>query len=169
MAVIVPLNALMAQAAQRVTTAAIGVGTFDMRGTSTAPVFRLGIERGVLKQRAVVEVSVGYAAVSEDSAEGKTHVAFYEAQLQAQAPLHRFRPYLGVGAGGAYIFTNAEGRKRATGAVSATVGIRARLSEKNRLKLGGPMATLGFRSRVERLERRCSRIHARPELLTAFT
>ncbi len=131
---VTPLRTLPAQDADRAITAAIGFGAFDMRGTSTAPVFRIGVERELLKQRAVVEVSVGYAGISEQFAKTKTHLAFYEAQIQAQAALSRFRPYVGVGAGGASIFSNAEGRQRVTGAVSAAVGIRTLLSATRRLK-----------------------------------
>ncbi len=112
----------------------IGVGQFDMRGTSQALVANGRIDRPVFNRRGVLEFNIGHASVPEQFTGTQTQLLFYEVQLQAQIPGHTFAPYIGAGAGGVAFLTNAGDRQRISGAFSGSGGIRVRLTSRISLR-----------------------------------
>jgi hypothetical protein len=74
------------------------------------------------------EISLSYASLDEQFSTINTRVGVGEAQLQAQFPATRVRPYIGVGGGWLHYFNNAAGRPATTPTVSASAGLRIPIS-----------------------------------------
>jgi hypothetical protein len=74
------------------------------------------------------ELSLSYASLDEQFSAISTRVGVGEAQLQAQFPATRARPYIGLGGGWLHYFNNAAGRPATTPTVSASVGLRIPVS-----------------------------------------
>ena len=112
-----------AQTGTREVSFAVGVSQFDASGTGTAPM--AAIRGALLVGRWMLsEISLSYASLDEQFSTTNTRVGVGEAQLQAQLPATRIRPYLGLGGGWLHYFNNAAGRSATTPTISGSVGLR---------------------------------------------
>jgi hypothetical protein len=134
-AVTIALLALVSAtgAAQRVPGAGyptlfLGIGAFDysLRSEGRSAMFAGRIEQE-LTTHVIGEAGVLYARVTQPGARESNSYLVPEAQLQLQHKVGWFAPYLGVGGGIALDFRPDSLYSNPTG--SASVGIRARLSE----------------------------------------
>jgi hypothetical protein len=99
-----------------------GVSQFDLSGTGTAALFVVRANWD-WRRNVVLEVGGGMARLDQDV--GRTTLLVPEGQVQAQAHLGNWRPYIGVGAGVAFDVRNeAIGGWNTEPTVSASVGTR---------------------------------------------
>lgn len=117
-----------AQTSSREVSFAAGVSQFDASGTGTAPIAAMRAAAPVIGQWMLGEASLSYASLDEQFSTSNTHVGIGEAQLQAQLPAARIRPYIGLGGGWLHYFSNAGGRSATTPTVSASAGLRLPVS-----------------------------------------
>ena len=105
-----------------------GAFQYDLSGTGTAPMVAVRAERP-LARYALVEGGLTLAR-PEQQFGGTTTFLVPEAQLQAQLPLGRVAPYLGVGAGAAFDRRgDGFGGTRSDLTVSGAGGLRAQLTD----------------------------------------
>ena len=117
-------------AAARRPAVSVSAGAFqyDLSGTGTAPMLAVRAEYP-LARYALVEGGLTAARPEQQFGRTSTFLA-PEAQLQAQLPLGRVAPYIGVGAGAAFDSRgDAFGGTRSDLTVSGAGGLRAQLTE----------------------------------------
>lgn len=115
---------LAAQTATREVSFAVGASQFDASGTGTAPIAAIRAATPLVGRWLLGEVSLSYASLDEQFSTTNTRVGVGEGQLQAQFPVTRVRPYVGLGGGWLHYFSNAEGRSAATPTLSGAAGLR---------------------------------------------
>jgi hypothetical protein len=117
-----------AQTSARELSIAAGVSQFDASGTGTAPIAAIRVAAPLVGRWMLGEASLSYASLDEQFSTTNTRVGVGEAQLQAQFPAARVRPYVGLGGGWLHYFNNAAGRSGATPTVSGAAGLRMSVS-----------------------------------------
>jgi hypothetical protein len=138
---------LAAQGApDRTMSVSAGAMAFDASGTGNAPTFALRVDRTLAGRWLVGEAGLGYAPINEQFRTSPTRLGIAEFQVQFQAPLPLVQPYAGVGIGAVAYLTNAGGRGRAAGAVSAAAGLRADLTRRVGLRAEGRLRYWDYNS-----------------------
>jgi hypothetical protein len=117
-----------AQTSSREVSFAAGASQFDASGTGTAPIAAIRAAAPLIGQWMLGEASLSYASLDEQFSTSSTRVGVGEAQLQAQFPAARIRPYVGLGGGWLHYFTNAAGRSATTPTISGSAGLRIPVS-----------------------------------------
>ena len=117
-----------AQTRTREVSVAAGASQFDASGTGTAPIAAVRAAAPLVGRWILGEISLSYASLDEQFSAINTRVGVGEAQLQAQLPATRVRPYIGLGGGWLHYFNNAAGRPATTPTVSASAGLRIPIS-----------------------------------------
>ena len=117
-----------AQTGTREVSFAVGVSQFDASGTGTAPMAAIRGAAAVVGRWMLSEISLSYASLDEQFSTTNTRVGVGEAQLQAQLPATRIRPYFGLGGGWLHYFNNAAGRSATTPTISGSIGLRMPVS-----------------------------------------
>jgi hypothetical protein len=115
---------LRAQTPYREISTAVGFSQFDASGTGTAPVAAIRAAAPLIGKWLLGDLSLSYASLDEQFSTTNTHVGVGEAQLQAELPATRVRPYIGVGGGWLHYFNNSAGRGAGSPTVSGAVGLR---------------------------------------------
>jgi hypothetical protein len=118
---------LEAQMSKPEISAAVGAMQFDASGTGTAPVIALRAAFPIVGSWLLAEGNLSYASLDEQFSNVGSRIGVAESQLQAQLPLARVRPYLGLGAGWLHYFNNAPPRATSP-TYSAAAGLRVGLS-----------------------------------------
>jgi hypothetical protein len=119
---------LRAQTPTREVSLSAGAMQFDASGTGTVPVAALRISAPLVGRWFLGDASVSYAALDEQFSSDNTRIGVVEGQLQAQVPVSRFHPYIGVGGGWLHYFTNAAGRPGTGPTLSGAAGLRIAIS-----------------------------------------
>ena len=117
-----------AQTRTRELSVAVGASQFDASGTGTAPIAAIRAAAPLVGRWMLGEISLSYATLDEQFSTIDTRVGVGEAQLQAQLPATRVRPYIGLGGGWLHYFNNAAGRSATTPTVSGSAGVRVPVS-----------------------------------------
>jgi hypothetical protein len=117
-----------AQTPGREISFAAGVSQFDASGTGTAPIAAIRAAAPLIGKWMLGEASLSYASLDEQFSTTNTRVGIGEAQLQAQFPAARIRPYIGLGGGSLHYFNNAAGRSATTPTISGSAGLRIPVS-----------------------------------------
>ena len=117
-----------AQTRTREVSVAAGVSQFDASGTGTAPLAAVRAAAPLVGRWMLGEISLSYASLDEQFSTTNTRVGVGEAQLQAQLPATRVRPYMGLGGGWLHYFNNSAGRSATTPTVSGSAGLRVPVS-----------------------------------------
>jgi len=137
---------LSGQTTGRELSLAVGAMSFDASGTGTAPMAAIRAAASFGAPWLLGELSLGYASLDEQFSTSNTSIGVAEAQVQAQLPASRFRPYIGLGGGLLTYFNNAVGRSSPTPTLSAAVGARIPVSA---LVLHGEFRLRGWKSRPD--------------------
>jgi hypothetical protein len=116
------------QTSTREVSFAIGATQFDASGTGTGPVAAIRLGAPLVGNWMLGDVSLSYASLDEQFSPSNTRVGVGEAQLQAQVPTTRVRPYVGLGGGWLHYFNNAAGRSATTPTISGSAGVRLPVS-----------------------------------------
>ena len=95
-------NSLSAQIARHEVSVAAGVSQFDAAGTGTAPLLAARVSGQLMSTWLLGDLSFSYAPLDEQFSTQSTRTGVFEGQVQAQLPLTRLRPYIGVGGGGGF-------------------------------------------------------------------
>lgn len=137
---------LCAQLASRELSLSVGAMGYDASGTGTVPMVAVRASTPFGARWMLGELGLSYASLDEQFSTTNTRIGVAEAQLQAQLPAARVRPYLGIGGGLLTYFNNAVGRSSPTATYSAAVGLRVPVSP---LLLRGEFRLRGWKSRPE--------------------
>lgn len=121
-------SSLSAQVAKHEISVAAGVSQFDASGTGTAPLMAARVSGQLLSSWLLGDLSFSYAPLDEQFSTESTRTGVFEGQLQAQLPLARLQPYIGVGGGWLHYFNNDAGRGATAPTISGAVGLRAPLT-----------------------------------------
>ena len=133
-----------AQTSSREVSFAVGASQFDASGTGSAPIAAIRAAAPLIGRWMLGEASLSYASLDEQFSTSNTRVGIGEAQLQAQFPAARIRPYVGLGAGWLHYFNNAAGRSATTPTISGSTGLRIPVS--SALLLRGELRLRGWKS-----------------------
>lgn len=121
-------DSLSAQIARHEISIAAGVSQFDASGTGTAPLVAARVSGQLVSTWLLGDLSLSYAPLDEQFSTQSTRTGVFEGQLQAQFPLTRLQPYIGIGGGWLHYFTNDAGRGGTAPTISGAVGLRVPLS-----------------------------------------